>query len=148
MKLFRRIRNLFNKKMRAYNKMHRKHRKELIKLAKADAEWDWRFLHDLVITKIRHMYEYYVAGNHVFQSDETLLPIIDELKHVLDLQDELEHLFDNLPAPEITFNDNGSMTVTYSYEISAIRDRAYEREDEIYKEIYTYIGEHLRGWWD
>ena len=153
MKIFRIIRNLFNKEMRAYNKMHRKHRKELIKLAKEDAEWDWEFLHDLVITKIRHMHEYYKESNNVWQTDETLLPTINELKHVLDLQEEMDHLFDNLPAPEITFSNNPTnsmrvMSVTYSDEVSAIRDRAYEREDEIYKEIYTYIGEHLRGWWD
>lgn len=146
--LFRRIRNQFNKEMRAYYKMRRKHRKELIKLVKNGADFDWGYLHDLVITKIRHMHEYFSARNNVWQTDETLLPTIDELKHVLDLQKELEHLFDNLPAPEITFNDNGSMTVTYSDEVSAIRDRTYKREDELYKEIYAYIGEHLRGWWD
>ena len=137
-----------SKEYRAYKKMHNKHRKELIKLAKNDFEWDWCFFHELVITKIRHMYEYYKAGNHVFQSEESLTPTIDSLKHVLDLQEEMDHLFDNLPGPEVTFNRDGSMTITYSDEASAIRDRAYEREDEIYEEMYTYIGEHLRGWWD
>lgn len=148
MRLFRKICNLFNKEVRAYNKMHRKHRKELIKLAKADAEWDWCFLHDLIMTKIRHMYEYYSAGNCVWQSDETLLPTIDELKYVLDLQDELEHLFDNKPRPEMTRNENGSLTFTWTDEAKAQSDALYIREDEIYKEIYAYIGEHLRGWWD
>lgn len=148
MKLFRKIRNLFNKEKRAYNKMHRKHRKELIKMAKEDAEWDWEFLHDLVMTKIRHMYEYYKAGNNVWQVDETLLPTIDELKHVLDLQEELDHLFDNKPRPEMTKNENGSLTFTWTDEAKAQSDALYIREDEIYKEIYTYIGEHLRGWWD
>lgn len=137
-----------NKEYRAYKKMHNKHRKELIKLVKKDFEWDWCFFHELVITKIRHMYEYYKAGNHVFQSDETLLPLIDELKHVLDLQDELDHLFDNKPSPEMIKNENGSLTFIWTDEARAQSDALYEREDEIYKEIYTYIGEHLRGWWD
>lgn len=148
MGLFRRICNQFNKETRAYLKMHRKHRKELIKLAKEDTEWDWEFLHDLVITKVRHMHEYYKAGNNVWQTDETLLPTIDELKHVLDLQDELEHLFDNKLRPEMTKNENGSLTFTWTDEAKAQSDSLYIREDEIYKEIYTYIGEHLRGWWD
>lgn len=148
MKLFRKIRNLFNKEVRAYDKMHRKHRKELIKLAKEDAEWDWCFLHDLVLTKIRHMYEYYKAGNNVWQTDETLLPTINELEHVLDLQYELEHLHDNVPAPEMTKNEDKSLTFTWSDEAKTLSDAAYKREDEIYTEIYTYIGEHLRGWWD
>lgn len=137
-----------SKEWHAYKKMHKQHKKELKKLIKVDAEWDWCFLHDLVITKIRHMYEYYKAGNHVFQSDETLLPLIDELKYVLDLQDELDHLFDNKPSPEMIKNENGSLTFIWTDEARAQSDALYEREDEIYKEIYTYIGKHLRGWWD
>ena len=136
------------KAKRAYKKMHKQHKKELIKLAKADYEWDWGFLHDLVITKVRHMYEYYKAGNNVWQVDESRLQIVDELKHVLDLDYELDHLFDDIPAPEEKFNDDGTLTLISTPERSAAWDKAYEREDEIYKEIYTYIGEHLRGWWD
>lgn len=133
---------------RAYKKMHKKHKKELKKLIKVDAEWDWYFLHNLVITKIRHMYEYYTAGNNVWQSDETLLPTIDELKHVLDLQDELDHLFDHILRPEMTTNENGSLTITWNDTAKEMSDKAYKREDEIYEEIYTYIGKHLRKWWD
>ena len=62
-----------SKNYRAYKKMHKQHKKDLKKLIKVDAEWDWSFLHDFVITKIRHMHEYYVAGNNVWQTDETRL---------------------------------------------------------------------------
>lgn len=134
--------------MKEYKKMYKKHQKELIKLAKESEDWDWYYLHNLVMTKIRHMYEYYSAGNNVWQSDETLLPTIDELKHVLDLQYELEHLFDNISRPEMTKNEDNSLTFTWTDEAKSLSDAAYEREDEIYKEIYTYIGEHLREWWD
>ena len=137
-----------SKNYRAYKKMHNKHQKELKKLIKADAEWDWCFLHELVITKIRHMYEYYAAGNNVWQVDESRLQIVEQLKHVLDLLDELEHLFDNIPDPEAIFNEDGTLTLTSTEDSRATRDKAYKREDEIYKEIYTYIGEHLREWWD
>ena len=142
------IKHMTKKEWKAYKKMHKKHKKELVKLAKADYEWDWGFLHELVITKIRHMYEYYKAGNHVFQSNETLLPLIDELKHILDLQNELDHLYDNVPKPQITRNESGSLTVTYNDEVSSILNNVFERKIEIYKEIYTYIGENLLGWWD
>ena len=135
---------------RAYKKMYRKHQKELKKLVKADAEWDWSFLHDFVITKIRHMHEYYVAGNNVWQTDETRLPTIEQLKHVLDLQDELDNLFSNpeLIRPVVTKKDNGSLEFSWTEEAKALSDAAYKREDEIYKEMYAYIGEHLREWWD
>ena len=146
MKLFRRL--FPSKETRAYRKMHRRHRKELIKLAKADAEWDWTYLHDIVIAKIRHMYEYYKAGNNVWQSDETLLPTIDELKHVLDLQEELDNVFKDVPAPEMTKNDDKSLTFTWSEEAKQLSDKAYKRHDELYEEIYSYIGKHLQGWWD
>ena len=149
MNIFRRIRNcLFNKEMRAYYKMHRKHRKEMIKLAKADYEWDWGYLHDLVLTKIRHMHEYYKAVNNVWQTDETRLPTVEELKHVLDMQYELENLFKDIPAPEATFNKDGTLTLTSTPEFDTAWDKAYKREDELYKEIYTFIGENLRKWWD
>lgn len=118
MKLFRKL--FPTKETRAYRKMHRRHRRELIKLAKEDAEWDWEFLHTLVMAKIRHMYEYYSAGNNVHQTDEGLAPIIEELKHVLDLQEELDGYQSATGEPEI----------------------------EKYKEIYSYIGNNLLGWWD
>lgn len=144
-KLFRKL--FPNKEMRAYNKMHRKHRKELVKMAKEDAEWDWGFMHDLVITKIRHMHEYFSAGNFVMECEETP-NIIAELKHVLDLQEELDNVFNDKPSPIITVNDNGSLTFTRSDEDNKRIEEMYKREDELYKEIYAYIGEHLRGWWD
>ena len=137
-----------SKETRAYRKMHRKHKRELIKLAKADVEWDWEYLHDLVMVKIRHMYEYYKAGNNVWQTDETLLPTIYELKHVLDLQEELDNVFKDVPAPEMTKNDDKSLTFTWSEEAKQLSDKAYKRHDELYEEIYSYIGKHLQGWWD
>ena len=85
-KLFRRL--FPNKEMRAYRKMHRRHRKELIKHAKETGEWDWYWLHGSILMQIRHMHEYYSAGNNVWQTDETRLPIIEQLKRVLDLDDE------------------------------------------------------------
>ena len=139
-----------SKNYRAYKKMHNKHKKELIKLAKKDQEWDWGFFHELVITKIRHMYEYYKAGNWVWQTDETRLPTIEQLKHVLDLQDELDNLFSNpeLIRPVMTKKDDGSLEFGWTEEAKALSDAAYKREDEIYEEMYTYIGKHLREWWD
>lgn len=137
-----------SKSTRAYRKMHLKHKRELVKLAKEDAEWDWSYLHTLVITKIRHMYEYYSAGNNVWQTDETLLPTIDELKHVLDLQEELDNVFKDVPTPEMTKNNDKSLTFTWSEEAKQLSDAAYKRHDELYEEIYGYIGKHLQGWWD
>ena len=121
--LFKKIRNQFDKEMREYYKMRRRHRKALIKLAKEDKDDDWAYMHILLITKIRHMYEYFSAGNCVWQTDETLLPTIEELKHVLDMQEEMDKEVDG--------------SVIY-----------IEKRVEQYKEMYEYIGSHMLGWWD
>ena len=94
------------------------------------------------------MYEYYKAGNNVWQSDENLLSTIDQLKHVLDLQEELDNVFKDVPSPEMKVNENKSLTFTWSDEAKRLSDEAYKRHDELYEEIYSYIGKHLQEWWD
>ena len=116
-----------SKEMRAYRKMHRRHRRELVKLAKKVHEWDYGWIDELVLTQIKHMHEYFSAGNNVWQTDETRLPIIEQLKHVLDLYDEMDNLWE-------------SGTMDYG--------QVLKREQELYEEIYGYIAAHLKEWWD
>ncbi len=121
------------KEMRAYRKMHRKHRKELVKHAKETYEWDYGWLYDSTIMQIRHMYEYYTARNNVFQSDDTLIPIIRTLKYVLDLDDELKHLWSDYHEGNRDVEDYNKRAI---------------RELDIYQEIYSHIGENIIIWWD
>ena len=115
-----------SKEMRAYRKMYRGHKREMIKLAKQVREWDYGWIDELVRTQIKHMYEYFSEGNNVWQTDETRLPIVEQLKHTLDLYDELDNLW--------------------------VSDKDYAtsltREWELYQEIYGYVGAHLKEWWD
>ena len=124
------------KSMRAYHKMYKKHRKEMVKLAKEDRDFDWAYLHDFVLTKIEHMYEYYSAGNNVWQTEETLKPILESLRYVIDLQKELDNIWSTNTQNEDGFDSMDKLTTLF------------KREDEIYKEMYAYIGQHLREWWD
>ena len=114
------------KEMRKYRKMHRKHRKELIELAKKDREWDWGYLQDLVLAKIRHMHEYYTLGYNVWQTDETRTQIIESLQHVLDLQEKID---------KIWLDEETCMN-------------KWLIEQELYKEMYSYIGSEMTKWWD
>ena len=116
-----------SKEMRAYNKMHRRHRRELVKLVKEVREWDYGWLDELVFTQIEHMHEYFSVGNNVWQTDETRLPIVEQLKYVLDLYGEL-----NLVG------DDDAM------DYMQIR----KREQELFEEIYKYVGCHIQEWWD
>ena len=116
-----------SKEMRAYRKMYRRHRREMVKLAKKVREWDYGWIDELVLTQIKHMHEYFSSGNNVWQTDETRLPIVEQLKHVFDLYDEMDGFWD-------------SETMDYR--------QAVNREQELHEEIYGYIGAHLREWWD
>lgn len=124
---------LERKEKQAYRKMYKKHRKEMIRLAKEDRDFDWSYLHDLVITKIRHMYEYYSAGNNVWQTDETRVPVCVQLNHILQLQDEIDHIYDKIEVNKLSVEDTTNI---------------WKKESELYKSIYNFIGEHIEEWWD
>lgn len=142
-KLFRRL--FPSKEMRAYRKMYRRHRKELVKLAKEDRDFDWGWLDEFVRTKIKHMYEYFSDGNNVWQTDESLNDILEQLKYVLDLYDEMDHLWDDHLREHIK-NEDGSVTPTAESANSYVENS--KREQELYEEIYSYIGKYIQWWWD
>lgn len=142
-KLFRKL--FPSREARAYNKMYRRHRKELVKHAKETREWDYGWLYDSTIMQIRHMYEYYTARNNVWQSDESLISLIDSLKYVLDLDYELEHLWDN-HTNKCIVNEDGSISATEESAKSFI-DKS-KREQELYREIYNHIAYNIMTWWD
>lgn len=125
-KLFRRL--FPSKEMRAYRKMRKRQRKELLKLAKETGVWDWSWLHEMIIMQIRHMHEYYTENNNVWQTDETRLPIIEQLKHVLDLDAEIDNM--NKDSCVVDYNEWA------------------KKEQNLYEELYSSIGKNLRWWWD
>lgn len=142
------LRRIFpTKEMREYNKMYKKHRKTMIKLAKDDADWDWCFLHKMVMTKIKHMYEYYSAGNNVWQDDETRLPIIEQLKHILDISEEINQMRDNSCDIEYVHKD-GVCTAVFPDDFKERIYNSDKKEQELYEELYSSIGKNLRWWWD
>ena len=144
-KLFRRF--LPSKEMRSYLKMHRKHRRELVKLAKNTYEWDWRYLHDLVMLQIKHFYEYYSERNNVWQTDETLIPIIEQLKHILDLDAEITKGVEDDYGVEYVEKD-GKVTAVFPDDFIKKMNENEEKEQQLYEELYGSIGKNLRWWWD
>ena len=125
------MKRLFDKECRKYVKIRNKHRRRLKKMASEDCDFDAGYMHDLVIAKILNMYEYYSLGYNVHQCDESRLKIVEQLNHVMDLQIELESVY----------SDEGK------YAQYNVADRMV-REEELYKEIYCYIGENILNWWD
>lgn len=132
---------------RAYRKMRRRHQKTLMKLAKSDGDFDWGYLHNLVITKIKHMYEYYSNKNMVFQGDESLARVLSSLEQVLSIQYEIEHLYDE-KTPGDTECADGCITITYAEDVLKQAIGLQEQEDLLYKQLYACIGENIQWWWD
>lgn len=143
------LRKLFpSKEMRAYRKMHRKHRRELVKLAKETVDWDWIFLHRMVLMQIRHMYEYYVANNNVWQADESRMLIIGQMEYVLDLGKRIEDMEDEDLGAKLVYRDEGSATYEYPDDYANRVKDYMEREQALYESLYSSIGKNLRWWWD
>ena len=133
--------------MRAYLKMHRRHRKELIKHAKKTGEWDWCWLHDSIIMQIRHMHEYYTANNNVWQADEKRLLIIEQMKHILDLDAEIDKMQDDNNGVAYVHTD-GKVECIFPDDFKERCKQHEEKEQALYEELYGSIGKHLRWWWD
>lgn len=145
-KLFKRL--FPNKEQKEFDKMHRKHRKELIKHAKKTNEWDWNWLHESIIMQIKHMHEYYSEGNNVWQADESRFQIIEQLKYILDLQAEIDRLEDDDYGLEYVYENDELIKIIAPDDY---KDRIFEhekKEQELYEELYGFIGKHLRWWWD
>ena len=100
-----------------YNKMRRKHRKELIDLAKEDQDFDYEYLHNLVVVKLKNMYEFYSQGHAEFLAESYLNQILETLEHAINISDKI----DMVPEPT--------------------------RIKELYQEFYEYIGQNIMLWW-
>ena len=142
------FRKLFpDKEVREYRKMHRRHRKELVKLAKETAEYDWCWLHQSVIMQVRHMYEYYSAGNNVWQVDESRLKVADQLQRILDMEEEINRLEDDHLGSELVMKD-GEIKLVCPDDYREKSDAKEKRILELYQEIYSSIGRDIHWWWD
>ena len=115
------------KEMREYEKMAKKHRNELVSFDKESADFDYSYLHRYVVLKLKHMYEFYLAGNNVWQCDEKRDLVLKTLKHAIDIADEIDNVWSD---KEICIYVEG------------------DREEGLYKEFYSYIGENIMWWWD
>lgn len=117
------MRKLFpTKEFKSYQKMHKRHKKELVEYAKGIHEWDWGWLHDSIEMQLRHMLEFYKGNSYILQADESRLEIIKQLEKALEL-------FANANEIDSTsFND--------------------EEVQKAFIEFYSYLGEHIREWWD
>lgn len=135
--------------MREYRKMHRRHRKELVKLAKETCPFDWHWLHEMTLMQVRQMFEYYVDGNNVWQIDESRFEIIEQLKEVLDTQEAIERNYEDDCGLEFIYDGEGNIIKTIQPDDYSERVmKNYNEEEELYEKFYTLIGKNILNWWD
>lgn len=136
-----------SKEMRAYRKMYRRHRREMVKLAKKVHEWDYGWIDELVLTQIKHMYEYFSEGNNVWQADESRLKIVEQLKRVLDAEAEIDRMHDDNNGVEFVC-EGDKVWAVYPDNYTERVQKWEERQQELYEEIYGTIAKYMRWWWD
>ena len=148
---------------RAYKKMRKRHHKELRKLAKDDRPWDWEYIHDLVVLKVKQVYEYYMAGNCVTQAKEEREKLLKSMKKVMDILDVIEHVNDPYtaynekhprPFPNFVPNGDGSYSIKFDEpdEIHEERHKIWgecrENYGKLFEKFYAKLGKEMRNWWD
>lgn len=98
-------------------------RKDLMKLVKKYSPYDYYHLHKIVMTIINNMWFTYRFNCGVYQEEESCNKIADELWEVMALNSKIEGAQMDLdPDPKL--------------------------EPELYKKLYSKIGEYIMEWWD
>lgn len=123
----------------------RSHRRKLKAIAKRDVDFDWCGLHEYVCQKIRNMAEFYEKGNCVVQNEDSRQATLNSLRKAVAIIDELENCWKGLlsnvsSVKEILENKDPERT-------KAVIE-CTEKEANLFKTLYCYIGTHLREWWD
>lgn len=126
-------------------RMCRRHTKELLKLVKQNQDFSSYYLDEFVHMKIKHMHEYFSNYNDVWAAEEDRLQIIGQLQHVLDLWQELDAVWSTYDQT-VARDENGA--VARNKRNAMLYLEALAREGELYKEIYSYIGEWIQFWED
>lgn len=139
------------KRKRGSAKMSKDRRKERIKLAKNSVDYDWLDLHQYVCKSILHMCEYYEDGENVAQCEEERLKTLNSLLKAKEMITEFdkhnEEYYERL-KDECWVVKNGKCASAKNEEVRKTVDEHCEKEEKFYKELYSYIGEHLTEWWD
>ena len=138
-----------DKEQKKYRKIRREHKKALMRLVKKDADYDWSFLHDLVCCKIKNMAEFYEKGFGVAQEEQSRLRVLESINGAIKFLEEIDHCWDEyFNSVLYRVGPTHLIDIELIDEERWLATKAQEREIELYKNLYSYIGEHLHEWWD
>ena len=156
------LRRIFpDKEMRNYRSKFKKRKQKLINYIKKEyTEYNGEaaFL-DMNKMMLENYLEYYATGDNVWQSDESLLPTIDQLKECLALFNKLiedkytdaAHEFADAHVAHVKEGIYYTSKWDSDESYEAWQDMLYAAEEEKtadYKTAFEMIGKYCRGWWD
>lgn len=72
-----------------YRITRRKHKWQLIKLSMRSEDWDFGFMHEYVVTSLKQMLEYYETNVNVWQTNESLIPLVESLKATIAINEQI-----------------------------------------------------------
>ena len=81
----------YRRAKRAYKRMRKRHRKQLIKLVKVDRPWDYEYIFILLEAKLRQMVDYFSQDYNILQTEESRNKILTGLcgaLHTLHLRND------------------------------------------------------------
>ena len=126
-------------------KMQHRHKRELLKIVRQSCDFSSAYLDEFVHVKIKHMHEYFSSCNDIWQTEEARAQIVEQLQHVLDLWNKIDELWINYDK-NIIRNEDGYIAKNKRNAVLYLE--ALTKEGELYKEIYSYIGEWIQFWED
>lgn len=135
-----------------YRKMMKSYKKELKKLAKKAAPWEYGFLEEYFITYLRFMKDYFELGENVWQVDETRIPIVESLSGALNAYNEYESAWD--PFFEVFGQDIDDKDIEEisrplpSKDINKILEKCHRKEDRAWNKFWKIVQKDFKRWWD
>ena len=127
------------KEFKRYKTAHRKYIKQLVKLARTDAEYDYGQIIDILLLMLKRRLEYYKLGDNVWQAEESRQEVIRTLQSAVD-----------------------TLTAAYNYEYKfrasdtpeeqaanlAELERQKAEEQGLWTSAFDGIALNIRKWWD
>lgn len=138
-----------------YKKMQKRHTKNLVKLAKGFRPFDWEYMHNMVLSMLGNVLEYYTQGNNVMQDIKEAEKIVQQVKEVFEQFEECERqearVYRFIEENGIPYKGGEIQRVlpeSYAEEFKFLQEEVYKLQDKAFRKGYQLIGKNLRKWWD
>lgn len=140
-----------------YERMSKKHKKALKKAAKNFKPWEYSYFMDVLYEMLSYMKDYYIGGYNVWQSDESLIPLLQSLITAYNAIKDIQEFKFEAPVNEFYLahppkNLDDVTSNRYTEEQAAALKQSHIESSELKKEMYATlfntIRDHIDEWWD